>query len=218
MGGMARVDERADEVEHRAAARYRHRPAHGRDVLERRMKIRREEKHIAELRHRPLQFLGRRREVDAERGEQVGAAHFEVMPRLPCFITGTPALASTNTTRLEILNPPAWSPPVPTMSMARGAQASRPGSTDMVRKAAAKAATSAAVSPLSASAVRNIALSMSGTSGVASPCAAAVICSSDKIPTGAKLGGKRVQAVHERLLTEPTGSPVANKFAPAIQS
>jgi hypothetical protein len=37
--------------------------------------------------------------------------HVDVMPRLPCFMTGTPAAATTSVAMVETLKPPAWSPP-----------------------------------------------------------------------------------------------------------
>jgi hypothetical protein len=42
---------------------------------------------------------------------------------------------------LDTLKPPAWSPPVPTMSIAALAQPPRPGSMARARNALAKAAT-----------------------------------------------------------------------------
>ena len=74
--GRPGIDQRADEVEHRAASRHGQRLAHRRDVLERRMIVRREEKDITQLLHGAAQFFGRRGQVDPERGQQVGAAAF----------------------------------------------------------------------------------------------------------------------------------------------
>jgi hypothetical protein len=80
---------------------------------------------------------------------------------------------------LEMLKPPAWSPPVPTMSIARGAKDSTPGLMASARKARANPAISPGVSPLSARAVRNAAFGSSGTSG--EPRAAAAACTSSAV-------------------------------------
>ncbi len=48
--------------------------------------------------------------------------HFEVMLRLPCFATRTPAPATTKAVAVEMLNVPLASPPVPQVSTS----ASRP--------------------------------------------------------------------------------------------
>ncbi len=89
----------------------------------------------------------------------------EVIARLPCLATVTPAAAATSATVVEILNVPSLSPPVPqTSSISRPRVSSSSGTgSALSRSSLANAAISAVVSPLVASAVRNLALA----SGVA---------------------------------------------------
>ena len=72
--------------------------------------------------------------------------------RLPCFATRAPAPANTSAATVEMLNVPASSPPVPTMSITPG-----PASTVTMcsRMARANPASSDAVSPFTRSATKN---------------------------------------------------------------
>ena len=78
----------------------------------------------------PMQgdHLGRGQvEPDAERLQHVGAAAFAGDGRLPCLATWQPAPAATNALAVEMLNVPAPSPPVPTVST-RGSPCTVPAS------------------------------------------------------------------------------------------
>jgi hypothetical protein len=102
MRGPPRIDQRTEKIEDGAPARRGKFLAHRGDVLEGRMKIGCEKKNVAELLERMLQFPGgaARSHPTAERRSAL--PHFEVMPRLPCFITGTrrtPAPASPGSKR-----------------------------------------------------------------------------------------------------------------------
>ena len=80
--------------------------------------------------------------------------HFEEIDRFPCLITGMPALATMNETKVEILKLCALSPPVPQRSMAFGAKSSSSGLIDNLRNSRMKIASSSCVSPFSESALR----------------------------------------------------------------
>ena len=73
--------------------------------------------------------------------------HLEEIERLPCLITGTPALATINDTKVDILKLCDLSPPVPHRSIALGAKSSSSGSTDNFRNSRIKTANSSSVSP-----------------------------------------------------------------------
>ncbi len=68
----------------------------------------------------------------------------EVIARLPCFATGTPAAATTRAAAVEMLKVPLPSPPVPTTSMVPGGAST---GTTRSRMAVAKPASSSTVSP-----------------------------------------------------------------------
>ena len=86
-------------------------------------------------------------EVDAEPEllEQIADPHRPEAARLPCFATGTPAPATTIADRVEMLNVPLRSPPVPQVS-STGAG----GETGFANSSAVRASpsSSSTVSPL----------------------------------------------------------------------
>ena len=103
----------------------------------------------------------------------------EVIARLPCLATGTPAAATTRAAVVEMLNVPLRSPPVPTTSIApAGASTRRTRS----RIAAVKPASSAVVSPR----IRRATSRAASWAGVASPSMTAPIApraaSIDRLP------------------------------------
>ena len=86
----------------------------------------------------------------------------EVIARLPCLATGTPAAATTSAEVVEMLNVPEPSPPVPTTSIVpSGASTRRTRS----RIAIAKPASSSTVSPR----IRRATSMAASSAGVASP-------------------------------------------------
>ena len=92
----------------------------------------------------------------------------DVIARLPCFATGTPAAATMNAEVVEMLNVPEPSPPVPTMSIApTGASTRRTRS----RISEAKPASSSIVSPR----MRSATSSAASWEGVDSPSITALM-------------------------------------------
>ena len=97
---------------------------------------------------------------------------FEVIARLPCFATGTPAPATTSAAVVEMLSVPLPSPPVPTTSIAPAGASTRDTRS---RIAAANPASSSIVSPR----IRRPISSAASCAGVASPSITAPIARRD---------------------------------------
>ncbi len=104
----------------------------------------------------------------------------EVRLRLPCLAIFAPAAAATNATPVEMLKVPLASPPVPQVSTNAARSASVRGNvTAVARMASTNPASSSAVTPRAANAVRNAAICASGISFCESPrmlCIAARAC------------------------------------------
>ena len=60
--------------------------------------------------------------------------HFELMLRLPCLATRTPAPAVTNAVAVEMLKVPLASPPVPLVSISRIGEGVAAGAADIERR------------------------------------------------------------------------------------
>ena len=103
----------------------------------------------------------------------------DVIARLPCLATGTPAAAATSAAVVEMLNVPLPSPPVPTTSIAPSGASTR---TTRSRIADAKPASSSTVSPR----IRRPMSRAASWAGVASPSMTAPIAprasSIDSVP------------------------------------
>ena len=103
----------------------------------------------------------------------------EVIARLPCLATGTPAAATTSADAVEMLNVPLPSPPVPTTSTVPSGASTR---TTRSRIAVAKPASSSTVSPR----IRRPISRAASWAGVASPSITAPIArlasSRDSVP------------------------------------
>ena len=103
----------------------------------------------------------------------------EVIARLPCLATGTPAAAATSAAVVEMLNVPLPSPPVPTTSIAPSGASTR---VTRSRIADAKPASSSTVSPR----IRRPINRAASWAGVASPSITAPIAprasSIDSVP------------------------------------
>ncbi len=173
-GGTGRVEQWAEEIEDGALAALGAEFPRGSHVFEGRVINLRKEKRKAVLPQR-LRRGFRRQERD-------------VAARFPCLATVTPAAAQTMAAVVEMLNVPNRSPPVPTTSRISRARVpvSSGGWIALARKARAKAAISAVVSPFSASRVRKSAFVPGGTVPSMSCSTAAATCSSASGPDAAE--------------------------------